>query len=72
MMLLFADGALRNHLVGSVSCEPTQGSQMSLGDTDSVPSHPLSLGIDLSPVSWGGGRLCALLGSAQLSWGLPG
>lgn len=44
MMLLFADGALRNHLVGSVSCEPTQGSQMSLGDTDSVPSHPLSLG----------------------------
>lgn len=26
----------------------------------SVPSHPLSLGTDLSPVSWCGGRLCAL------------
>lgn len=45
-----------------MSCEPTRGLQMrpEPGDMGSEPSHPLSLGIDLSPVSWGGGRLCAL------------
>lgn len=38
MMLLFEDGALRNHLRGFVSCEPTWGSQMrpDPGDTGSV------------------------------------
>lgn len=61
MTLLFVDGALRNHLGPSVSCEPTQGPQIrpEPGDMGSVPSHPLSLGMNLSPVSWGGGRLCA-------------
>lgn len=77
MTLLFADGALRNHLGGSMSCEPTRGLQMrpEPGDMGSEPSHPLSLGIAPCPGVVKGSvpcNSCSIPRGTQIDWGLPG